>query len=117
MTKAQAIVTAFSSSKLLLAILRTHQNLSTKSKSKALIVACLSRWGTHLGVSNSLLNLKEALRQYRSQCIVKAPLQGREQLSLDRAYLNELEDLKLIPEPITRVRKKNRKLMRLTWAM
>lgn len=41
MTKAQAIVTAFSSSKLLLAILRTHQSLSTKSKSKALIVSCM----------------------------------------------------------------------------
>ena len=39
-----------------------------QSKMIALIVACLSRWGTHLGVSNSLLDSKEALRQYRCQC-------------------------------------------------
>lgn len=106
MTKAQGIVTAFSASRLQLALLRTHQRSLYHGKTKGLIVACISRWGTYIGVINSLLNSKEVLQQYALNG--RAALQSREQLLLDCGFWNELEDLKLILEPINTAQKKSK---------
>lgn len=85
---------AFSAFKLQLAILLHPSKVSLPKQNESLECGnSLANGGSHLGAINYLLDSKEHCKN--TALDLQATLQGREQMLLDRAFRNELEDLNL----------------------